>query len=130
MRAPLMAIGWPRLQPLPSTFTTESSIPRVRVVATHMEANASLRGRTHMGQILGIGHQRSQGLKAGVINDLELAEETIRQTVHAAERMAKVQVKSSIVNISGGRLSSEALEGRADTRGRPVSEASVREREE
>ncbi|MGC1577024.1 MAG: cell division protein FtsA [Beijerinckiaceae bacterium] len=91
-----------------------------------MEANASLRGRTHMGQILGIGHQRSQGLKAGVINDLELAEETIRQTVHAAERMAKVQVKSSIVNISGGRLSSEALEGRADTRGRPVSDADVR----
>jgi cell division protein FtsA len=91
-----------------------------------MEANASLRGRTHMGQILGIGHQRSQGLKAGVINDLELAEETIRQTVHAAERMAKVQVKAALVNISGGRIASEALDGRADVRGRPVMDADVR----
>jgi len=91
-----------------------------------MEANASLRGRTHMGQILGIGHQRSQGLKAGVINDLELAEETIRQTVHAAERMAKVQVRATIVNISGGRISSEALDGRADVRARPVMDADVR----
>ena len=91
-----------------------------------MEANASLRGRTHMGQILGIGHQRSQGLKAGVINDLELAEETIRQTVHAAERMAKVQVRATIVNISGGRISSEALDGRVDVRGRSVMDADVR----
>jgi cell division protein FtsA len=91
-----------------------------------MEANTSLRGRTHMGQILGIGHQRSQGLKAGVINDLELAEETIRQTVHAAERMAKVQVRATIVNISGGRISSEALDGRVDVRGRPIMDADVR----
>jgi cell division protein FtsA len=91
-----------------------------------MEANASLRGRTHMGQILGIGHQRSQGVKAGVVNDLELAEETIRQTVHAAERMAKVQVKSTIVNISGGRISSEALDGRVDVRGRTVTDGDVR----
>jgi cell division protein FtsA len=91
-----------------------------------MEANASLRGRTHMGRILGIGHQRSQGLKAGVVNDLELAEETIRQTVHAAERMAKVQVQSTIVNISGGRLATEPFEGFVDVRGRPVTDGDVR----
>ena len=80
-----------------------------------MEANASLRGRTHMGQILGIGHQRSQGLKAGVINDLELAEETIRQTVHAAERMAKVQVQSARSSTSRAGASPRRL-----SRGAPM----------
>ena len=42
MRAPVMAMGCPRLQPLPRTFTIDSSIPRILVVATHIEANASL----------------------------------------------------------------------------------------
>ena len=42
MRAPVMAIGWPRLQPLPSTFTSSSSMPRILQVDTHIEANASL----------------------------------------------------------------------------------------
>src|ERR671911_464858 len=52
--------------------------------------------------VLGIGHQRSVGLKGGVIVDLEAAESAIRQAVHAAERMAKVEIQSVIVNLTGG----------------------------
>src|SRR5918995_529236 len=67
--------------------------------------------------VLGIGHQRSVGLKGGVIVDLEAAESAIRQAVHAAERMAKVEIQSVIVNLTGGRLSSEHFEAHVPVRG-------------
>ncbi|CAN5209672.1 cell division protein FtsA [soil metagenome] len=79
----------------------------------------SLRGRTHAVEVLGIGHQRSRGIKSGVVANLEAAEQAIRQAVDAAERMAKVTVESLIVNVSCGRLASEtyaasiALDGEA-----------------
>src|ERR687895_694181 len=81
----------------------------------------SLRGRTHLARILGIGHQRAVGLKGGVIVDLEAAESAIRQAVHAAERMAKVEIQSVIVNLTGGRLSSQHFQARVGVRGGPVT---------
>ena len=77
----------------------------------------SLRSRTHVARILGIGHQRSIGLKGGVVVDLEAAESAIRQAVHAAERMAKVEIQSVIVNLTGGRLASEHFEAHVPVRG-------------
>jgi cell division protein FtsA len=77
----------------------------------------SLRSRTHVARILGIGHQRSMGLKGGVVVDLEAAEASIRQAVHAAERMAKVEIQSVIVNLTGGRLASEHFEAHVPVRG-------------
>jgi cell division protein FtsA len=77
----------------------------------------SLRSRTHVARILGIGHQRSVGLKGGVVVDLEAAESAIRQAVHAAERMAKVEIQSVIVNLTGGRLASEHFEAHVPVRG-------------
>ena len=41
---------------------------------TPMEPSTSLRGRTHRCKILGIGHQRSNGVKGGAIVDLQAAE--------------------------------------------------------
>ena len=38
-----------------------------------MENRETLRGRTHLARIIGIGHQRSLGLKGGAIVDLEAA---------------------------------------------------------
>ena len=61
-------------------------------------ASQSLRGRTHRCRILGIGHQRSRGIKGGAVVDMEAAEEAIRLAVDAAERMAGVEVESVIVN--------------------------------
>src|SRR6476659_6518969 len=42
MRAPVAATGWPRLQPLPFTFTMSWEKPRIRLDATAIDANASL----------------------------------------------------------------------------------------
>ncbi len=37
------------------------------------EESPILRGRTHEVQVIGIGHQKSQGVKSGVIVDLDRA---------------------------------------------------------
>ena len=90
-----------------------------------MERGATLRGRTHRCQVLGLGQQRSRGVKGGAIVDLDAAESAIRLAVDAAERMAGVEVESVIVNMSGGRLGSRAARG-ADRRARRERSATPR----
>ena len=55
--------------------------------------------------------------RAASIVDLEAAETAIRQAVHAAERMAKVEIQSVIVNLTGGRLGSEHFDAQVAVRG-------------
>jgi len=89
------------------------------------EASDTLRGRTHRCRILGIGHQRSRGIKAGAVVDMEEAENAIRLAVDAAERMAGVQVESVIVNLSGGRLGSQLYHAKVSVGGKAVSDADI-----
>jgi cell division protein FtsA len=123
----------PRMRPLSSR---KSAILSVLDVGTSKiacliarlapaEASDTLRGRTHHCRILGIGHQRSRGIKGGAVVDLDEAENALRLAVDAAERMAKVQVESVIVNISGGRLGSHLYSAKVNVGGRPVSETDL-----
>ena len=73
---------------------------------TPMEPSEALRGRTHRCKVLGVGHQRSNGVKAGAVVDLQSAEHAARLAIDAAERMAGVEIGGVIVNMSGGRLAS------------------------
>ena len=70
------------------------------------EGGQYLHGRTHDPKVIGIGHTKSQGIKSGLINDLDAAEKSIRHAVDSAERMAGLTVESLIVNVSSGRLAS------------------------
>jgi cell division protein FtsA len=88
-------------------------------------ASEMLRGRTHSCRILGIGHQRSKGIKAGAVVDLEEAESAIRLAVDAAERMAGVQVESVIVTATGCRLASQLYDAKVAIGGRAVAEGDV-----
>ena len=114
----------PRLKPLPTRRSAVLSVLDVgtsKVVCLIAElkpvvAGESLRGRTHVARVLGIGHQRSLGLKGGAVVDLEAAETAIRQAIHSAERMAGVEVKSVIVNQTGGRLASHHFEAKVPVR--------------
>ena len=120
----------PRMKPLSARKTTILSVLDVGtskvacLIARLMPADPSdmLRGRTHRCRILGIGHQRSRGMKGGAVVDMEEAEHAIRLAVDAAERMARVQVESVIVNVTGGRLGSHLFNGDVRLGGRPVSE--------
>ncbi len=88
--------------------------------------NEVLRGRTHRIRVIGIGHQRSEGVKSGVIIDLARAERAIRQAVDAAERMAGLTVESLLVNVSAGRLKSERFSSSIQLGGREVAAGDIR----
>jgi cell division protein FtsA len=123
----------PRLRPLSARKSTILSVLDVGttkavciVAQLHpAEEQDSLRGRTHLARVIGIGHQRSFGLKGGAVVDLEAAEAAIRQAIHAAERMAKVEIQSIIVNMSGGRLASHQLDAEIGVRAGMVAAADM-----
>lgn len=57
-------------------------------------------------EILGVGYQASQGVKNGIITDIEQADNAVRQAVHAAENMAAEEMKGFplrdvIINVPG-----------------------------
>ena len=123
----------PRLKPLSARRSATLSVLDIgtsKVVCLiaelqPVETLSTLKSRTHLARIIGIGHQRSLGLKGGAIVDLEAAENSIRQAVHSAERMAKVEVQSVIVNMSGGRLGSQRFEARVPVRSGTVTGSDV-----
>lgn len=86
-----------------------------------------LPGRTHQIQVLGIGHQKSQGVKSGVIVDLDRAEQAVRLAVDAAERMAGLTVESLMVNLSAGRIRSETFSAQIRLGGHEADEADIRQ---
>jgi cell division protein FtsA len=90
------------------------------------EESQLLPGRTHRIQVIGIGHQKSQGVKSGVIVDLDRAEQAIRLAVDAAERMAGLTVESLIVNLSAGRLKSEIHSASINLGGHEVDAEDIR----
>ncbi len=90
------------------------------------ETNTILRGRSHQAKVIGIGHQKSQGVKSGVIVDLERAEQSIRLAVDAAERMAGLTVDSLIVNLTSGRLKSHTYSATINLGGHEVDESDVK----
>ncbi len=69
-------------------------------------------GRT---RLLGIGHQRSRGIKAGMVIDPDAAEQSIRAAVGQAERMAGVTMEQVSLAVSPGRLKSQRFVARAPT---------------
>ncbi len=75
--------------------------------------------------MLGIGHQRSRGIKSGIVANLDAAEQAVRTTVDAAERKAGVTVESLIVNLSAGRLASETTSATVDLGNEPVGEKDI-----
>ncbi|WP_292531039.1 cell division protein FtsA [Methylocystis sp.] len=81
--------------------------------------------RTHRVRVVGIGHQRSLGVKNGLVVDMDAADAAIRQTVDAAERMAGMQAERVIVTASGGRLSSQHFQAKRAIGGREVAEHDV-----
>ena len=76
--------------------------------------------------MIGIGHQKSQGVKSGVVIDLDRAEHAIRLAVDAAERMAGLTVDSLIVNLTAGRLKSEAFSATINLGGHEADEADIK----
>ena len=65
-------------------------------------------------RLAGLGLQRSKGVKAGVLTDLDEAEQVVRGVIGQAERAAGVAVGGVTVSVSCGRLSSVHFTARTD----------------
>jgi cell division protein FtsA len=77
-------------------------------------------------RVIGIGHQVSNGMKAGAVVDMEATEATMRSVVGAAERMAGETIEDAIVNISGGAPESHTVGVEVAISGREVGDHDVR----
>jgi cell division protein FtsA len=85
----------------------------------------AMRGRSHAAEVIGFGHTRAHGLKAGVIADLAPAEEAIRSAVDMAERAAGMEIAAVAVAFGGGRLSSESFAASVRLHGPRVEEGDI-----
>lgn len=90
------------------------------------EESERLPGRTHKIKVIGIGHQKSQGVKSGVIVELDRAEQAVRLAVDAAERMAGLTVESLFVNVSAGRMKSSIFSSSVNLGGHEAGEGDIK----
>ena len=65
-------------------------------------------------RLAGLGLQRSKGVKAGVLTDLDDAESVVRAVIGQAERAAGISVGSFTVSVACGRLGSVHCTARTD----------------
>ncbi|GGM91976.1 cell division protein FtsA [Thermus composti] len=76
--------------------------------------------------IIGEGTAPSQGLKRGVVVNLERTTEAIRQSLHQAERVAGVRVERVVVGVGGNHLKGVTSHGLAAIRrGHSIAQADV-----
>lgn len=62
-------------------------------------------------RILGVGIEPSQGLRKGVVVDLEAAAQAVARSVEKAERTSGVEVLSALVSMAGSNVSSMNSKG-------------------
>ena len=85
----------------------------------------SLKGRSHIAEVIGFGYGASSGVKSGVITDIDKAEQAIRSVVGMAERAAGLTLQSVIVNVTAGRLGSETFSATVSLGGQEVERSDL-----
>jgi cell division protein FtsA len=77
-------------------------------------------------RVTGIGHHAADGVRSGMITDVEAAENAVLATVHAAEQMAGETIDEVVVNLSGGAPCSDVLHYDVSIAGHEVGDGDVR----
>jgi cell division protein FtsA len=77
-------------------------------------------------RVAGVGHQSSQGVRAGTIINMDDAEAAIANAVHTAEQAAGVTIRDVVVNISGGRPTSHMASVEVAVLDQEVTEVDLR----
>ncbi len=76
-------------------------------------------------RILGVGIEPSQGLRKGVVVDLEAAAQAVARSVDKAERTSGVEVLSALVSLAGSNVSSVNSQGVVGVAGRVIDQDDV-----
>ena len=71
----------------------------------------TLQGSTEKLGVIGVGHAPSEGLRAGVVVDINQTAEAIRKAIANAELMAGVKIDSVCVGISGEHIIGQTSHG-------------------
>lgn len=82
-------------------------------------------------EVLGVGHQISEGVKNGTIVDINAAEAVIRRTVHSAENMAAdimkgYPLREVVVNLPGIHVNSISRGAQVNISGHEITENDIR----
>lgn len=77
-------------------------------------------------KIVGIGHQVSKGMRAGLVVDMESAETQVRQAVEAAEDMAGERVGGVILGFCAGQPMSRHVDIDVSVAGHEVNDSDIR----
>jgi cell division protein FtsA len=78
-------------------------------------------------RVIGVGHQVSQGMRNGVITDLEALEDSILNAVHTAEQMAKETIDDVYVSLSAVPARSHTLDVELALGTGPVDDNHIRQ---
>ncbi len=81
--------------------------------------------------VIGIGHQASQGIKSGTVVDMDAAEAAIRAAVHAAENMAAdvtkgYPLREIVVNVPAVHTSSHLMRVDVQVMGEAITDNDIR----
>jgi cell division protein FtsA len=121
----------PRMGPLPPrrpvvVAALDIGTSKIACLIARLTPRAeAVHGRSHAIDLMGFGYTSSRGIKGGTVADMARAEESIRRAVDAAERMAKVEVASVLIGVSGGRLGSESFAASVRLQGAAVEQSDI-----
>ena len=76
-------------------------------------------------RILGVGIEPSQGLRKGVVVDLEAAAQAVARSVDKAERTSGLEIMSALVSLAGSNVSSVNSRGVVGVAGRVIDQDDV-----
>jgi cell division protein FtsA len=76
-------------------------------------------------EILGFAQQLSNGVKAGVVIDMEEVITSIVNAVHGAEKMAGVTIRDVIVSVNGSQLKSVNSAVELNVSGHPINDMDI-----
>ena len=82
-------------------------------------------------EVIGVGHHVSKGTKNGAITDMVEVEETIRQTIHAAENMAArdmdgYPLRDVVVNVPAPYVQTNIVHIEMDMMGHDITEKDIK----
>ena len=85
----------------------------------------TLQGSTQKIGIIGVGHAEAEGLRAGVVVDINQTAEAIRKAISNAELMAGVKIDSVCVGISGEHIIGQTSHGVVSVANTEISQEDV-----
>ena len=111
----------PVSKPLARVVGRERTVAVLDVGTSKVAALIALVGGDGSPRVIGVGQRFCQGLRRGLVADMERTEAAIRAAMDQAERNAGTQVEEAVVNLSAGGLDSDVTAVEIDIGGHRIA---------